>query len=162
MPSMIVLAGVPGCGKSTWAKQMFDLKASIICPDTFRLERYGSLAAAHAPGKRAESNNYVWNRSHTELDQALSHGVDAIVDATNLWRVGRLQLLEIGWRNHADCHLVLFKNVAEAVDRNAARSDDERVTTDDMERMCDRYYDTLSEVENESWDSITFIESFKK
>lgn len=160
MPNMIVLAGVPGSGKSTWAKQMFDLKASIFCPDVYREDKYGSRANAHMPGVRKEANEYVWNRTHTALEQALKHGIDSVVDATNLWRVGRLQLLEIGWRNKAHCHLVLFKNVAQAIDRNTARTEDLRVPTEDMERMCDRFYDTLSEVENESWDSIVFIESF--
>lgn len=161
MPNMIVLAGVPGCGKSTWAKQMFDLKATILCPDAYREERYGSLVNAHAPGVRKEANEYAWQRTHTDLEHALKHGVDSVVDATNLWRVGRLRLLEIGWSNKAHCHLVLFKNVAEAIDRNTARDEHDRVPTADMERMCDRYYDTLSEVENESWDSVIFIESFR-
>lgn len=161
MPNMIVLAGVPGCGKSTWAEKMFDLKASIFCPDTYREQRYGSLVEAHAPGVRKEANAYAWEKTHSGLEQALQHGIDSIVDATNLWRVGRLQLLEIGWRNKARCHLIVFKNVAEAIDRNAARPEEDRVPTADMERMCDRYYDTLTEVENESWDTIAFIESFK-
>jgi len=160
MPNMIVLAGIPGCGKSTWAARLFDLKATILSPDAFREEKYGSLFEAHKPAARAEANAYAWGRTHADLGDGLKHGVDCVVDATNLWRSGRLQLLEVGARSKAKCHLVLFKNLAEALDRNAARSTD-KVPVLDMERMCDRYYDTLSEVENEFWDSLIFIESFK-
>ena len=161
MSNLIVLAGMPGCGKSTWAKEMFDLKYTIICPDNMRERLYGSVAAAHKPDVIAKANTRVWKQTHWELEEGLAHNICCVVDATNLWRPGRLKLLEIGWTNKARCHLVLFKNIVDAIDRNLTRNDEKRVPTADMERMSESYYDTLSEIEAESWDSILQIESYR-
>lgn len=158
MPNLIVLSGMPGSGKTTWAKELFDLKYTILSPDTFIEAKYGSFNAVGEPADEASS--FAWSETYSRLEGALSHNIDCIVDATNLWRSSRQRLLEIGWRNQSRCHLVIFKNMVDAIDRNAARHS-RRVNTAGMEAMTDRYYDTLSEVENESWDSITMLESFR-
>jgi predicted kinase len=161
MSNLIVLAGVPGSGKSTWAKRLFDLKASIVSPDTIRLKEYGSLEAAWTPENAATHGERVWKQSHRLTEEYLSHNVDVVFDATNLCQNGRKDLIQIGWDCNASCHLILFKNVLEAAVRNAQRKGAARVPEDVMARMMGQYYDTLAQVIQESWDSVLKVESYR-
>lgn len=166
MPNLIVLAGVPGSGKSTWAHSIFDLKYSIVSSDTIRTRLYGSLKVAHEganPGKAESSpnNKEVFDIFHREVEEKLRHGVDVIADATHLSRKSRQRMLEIAWKTSAKAHLVIFKNLLEADFRNASRDDDARVPAEVMRHMEWKFYDTLAEHMQEPWDSVMKVEGFR-
>jgi predicted kinase len=158
--NLIILAGIPGCGKSTWARQFFDLKYKIVSTDEIRKRSFGSLKAAHADeGDRKQINNlHVFDAFHREIREALEHGVDVIADATNLTKSARTILLNIAEATGAQAHLVLFKNLFEATTRNAARDEDAQVPADVMDHMVGKYWNTLAEIVQESYASVTKIE----
>src|SRR3954467_9044685 len=153
MTNLIVLAGVPGSGKSTWAKTMLDLKYSIVSSDAIRKKLAGSLKQAHQDGIKP------WDAFYDDIEQKLDHNVDVVADATFLTKPHRIRALEVGWKHNAKVHLVLFKNVMEATIRNANREEDHRVPDHAMSGMMSLYYDTLAALPQEPWDSITKIES---
>lgn len=130
MTNLIVLAGVPGSGKTTWAHTLGWLKYAITPFD----------------GKRIEEN--------------LRHNVDTIVDATNLTKDDRKLLLGLAQTHGVTPHLVVFKNTLQAVSRNAARTDDKKVPEVLMEKYMAMYYDALSEIAQEAWKSVTKIEGY--
>ena len=57
MPNLVILAGVPGSGKSTWARAFFDLKYRIVSTDEIRRRQFGTLKAAHDGHTETEKPN---------------------------------------------------------------------------------------------------------
>lgn len=155
MPTLVILAGIPGCGKSTWAKALLERKYVIVSTDDIRRRDHGSLKAAHA----ADANAAVFAEFHRQVEDALVHNLDVVADATSLTAESRGQLRDIADRANAKTHLVLFKNVQQALGRNDARDIDARVPSDVMEHMLLKYRDTLADIAREHYDQITKIES---
>jgi predicted kinase len=145
MPNLIITAGIPGSGKSTWARSFFDLKYTIISADAIRLKLFGSLVAAHE-GDRAENNRRVF-AEHTRLVRdALSHNVDVIVDNTSLTPRSREEQRALADEYEAKCHLILFTDLQTAIARNSMRQfieADAFVPLHIMESMVKQYYDTV-------------------
>jgi len=132
MTKLLLLAGVPGAGKTTWAHSLFPLKYTVIGPS-----------------------------EKPRLEDLLNHNVDTIIDgAAGLSRVYRRELLETCEKFGAEPHLVLFKNVLEATTRNASQGED-GWSENMMEIAMDMYYDTLAEVVQEPWKSVTKVESYQ-
>lgn len=157
MPNLIILAGVPGSGKSTWAKGLLAQgKYAIVSTDTIRRNRYGSLKAAHA----ADSNPEIFAEFERQIEDCLAHDIDVVADATYLTADSRRIARDIADRTSARTHLVLFTNVQQAVGQNAARDEDTCVPEDVMQTMMTKYYDTLAEITQESYDSVTKIGSY--
>lgn len=163
MTKLIILAGVPGAGKSTWAKTFFDLKATIVNADTIRIAEFGSLDRAWQNDVTA-NNERVFAIFHRTIRDALEHGIDVIADATHLTRRSRQDV-----RQHAyvvggvTTHLVTFRNTLEAVDRNSSRLGAARVSDEVQGKMLKQYYSTiadLSDGESALYDSVTTIGSF--
>lgn len=155
MSNLIVLAGIPGSGKSTWARQFLDLKYRIISSDEIRKGLAGSLRTAHSEGIKP------WDEFYRQIEVALNHSVDVVADATFLTRRHRQEALTVGQRCFAKTHLIVFKNLLQAIERNAARDEDDRVPKEVMDDMTTLYYNTLHDIDAEPWNSVTKVESFQ-
>lgn len=99
MKTAIVLVGVPGSGKSTYAKT---LNLPHFSSDFIRLELFGSLRTHHRP----EDNQIVFDLLHKKV---FSHDGSLIYDATNTERKRRVllynELKEKGFR--VELHMIL-------------------------------------------------------
>ena len=74
--TFIMLCGVPGCGKSTYAASLATkFNAKIVCLDTIREELYGD---ANILG-----GNEVYNKAKSLIKEYLEAGISVIYDATN-------------------------------------------------------------------------------
>lgn len=155
MADLFILAGVPGSGKSTWARTYLN-GLSRVSSDAIRKELVGSLKEAH----ERNLNDEVFDLFYSRIDRNLFYRFSVVADATHLTRKSRAQLLELAKIHGADAHLILFKNLEEAIDRNNDRPEDTKVPEDVMQRMCSNYFDTLSDIENEGYKTITKVESF--
>lgn len=159
---MIFPVGIPGSGKSTWAKTMFGGKYAIVSSDEIRKEKWGTLRAAHdvTPEVKKERNEEVWDLFYRDLSQLLTHGMDCYADGTNLTSHSRRRLMGTAERAKADLHLILFDNVVQAEARNREREHDLIVPSDVMENFCRLYrqshYD-IFEHESAWYKSITVI-----
>lgn len=154
MPNLVLLAGIPGTGKSTWAKTFFDLKYKIVSSDAIRQRLAGSLRDAH------DKKIKPWDVFYQEIEDALRHDVDVIADATFLTRRHRDRARDVATATGAKCHLVLFKNVFTAQMRNAARDEETKVPSDAMDGMMDLYWNSLAETAQEQYATVTTIEAF--
>src|SRR4051812_41108561 len=124
MANLIIPVGVPGSGKSTWAKSMLDLKYHIVSSDDIRMRLFGSLRAAHEPEVKKDDKAKVWATFYREIDDCLAHGVDVVADATNLRAFAREKLRDIAKLQHAQTHVLLFDNYYQAWFRNRERPED--------------------------------------
>jgi len=85
-PSLVVLIGAAGAGKSTFAAQHFD-PSEILSSDGFR---------ALIAGDEADQTvtRTAFGRLHRRLSSRLREGRMSVVDATNLERAARRTLLQ--------------------------------------------------------------------
>lgn len=155
MPSLIVLVGLPGSGKSTFAKTFFDLKYSVVSSDKIRKDLAGSLREAH------EQQMKPWDVFYKDIGDRLRMDVDVVADATFLTRKHRDRAREVADKHKAIRHLVLFKNWMTANLRNNVRDQATHVPRAVMDDMLNLYYQTLAEIVQEDYATITKIEAFQ-
>lgn len=144
---------LPGSGKTTWTTRV--LKALRVSTDDIRVELSGG-EYVHT----SERNVEVFGTFHARVSEALHSGYDVIADATNLHYRHREALLHIAQEHtvDVDVHYIVFKNVAEAVARNAQR-EVQRVPDDAMVRFVGLYEKALRDIVDEPYTYITYIES---
>lgn len=161
MRNLLIAVGIPGSGKSTWAKELFDLKYTIVSSDVIRLRLFGDLATAHNEANKEANNTLVWSTYHRQIRECLEHNVSVYADATHLSASSREELRDIATQTGAKAHVVMFMNIQDAIARNARRPDATRVPDDVMVMFQNRYYDALFSLrsgEAEKYASVTFIE----
>lgn len=154
MPNLVLLAGIPGVGKSTWAETFFGLKYSIISSDRIRKDLAGSLRSAH------EKDVKPWDVFYREIELRLSHDVDVVADATFLTPRHRDRAREVAKRTNARLHFIIFKNWLVGHERNLARGPDAQVPDEAMGAMMALYWDTLDALGDEAYATVTRIEGF--
>lgn len=88
-PKFIMLIGLPGSGKSTWAEKYIKENSNtlIISSDKIRKELFNDENSQ-------EDNNRVFYEMEIRTLQNLNNGVDVIYDATNVVRKRRKVLLD--------------------------------------------------------------------
>lgn len=161
MANLIIPVGIPGCGKSTWAKKLLDRKYSVVSSDEIRKSFWGSLRESHDPEFKKERNERVWDVFYNTIEDHLVHNVDVFADATNLNDYARERLREIAGRTGADVHVIVFANINEALTRNYSRDEDAVVPEEVMDSMRDLFDKAWTDIEDEPYDSITTIASVK-
>jgi predicted kinase len=144
---------VPGCGKSTWAKFFFN-EYQIVSSDAIRAEKW--------PGEPyvAERNVEVFDVFHDRIDQMLYKGGQVVADATSLNDRARTRLRLLAKKNGAECHLVFFNNLGQALERNGDRDPNlqDWVPYEAMEFMVKKWHETKAAIIDEEYTSITSIE----
>ena len=90
MAKFIMLIGLPGSGKSTYAQTLISNNADTkyLSSDKIREELYGDEAIQGNP-------NTVFTTMHNRVVQFLSDGYDVVYDATNVNRKNRKSVLNI-------------------------------------------------------------------
>ena len=101
MNKFIMLVGLPGCGKTTWAKTNIDDDFNWISSDSIRYELFGDKEVM-------EFNNIVFKTMFDRTCKSLKSGKNVIYDATNLSEKKRTNLL----KNIKDNIKIDFEKVA--------------------------------------------------
>ena len=88
MARLIMLIGLPGSGKSTYAKSLLDPKGKIkyCSSDSIRQELYGDENIQGNP-------QTVFEHLHNKVDMYLHQGYDVVYDATNVTRKNRKSVI---------------------------------------------------------------------
>jgi predicted kinase len=151
---LFILAGVPGCGKSTWARRV--LGGVHMSSDEIRQDLFGDKYDA-------KQNAEVFARFYKEIDKFLLTGMHVIADATNLNNFARSELRTIADRVGCETHLFFFTNVEQALLRNAERDGEQhgskRVPNEGMTHMLEKYELARRDVPLEPYNSVTYIGS---
>lgn len=149
MADLIIPVGIPGCGKSTWTKRFFEI---VVSSDAIRADLYDG---DYDPSRNSE----VFDRFHSLISNHLAFSIFPVVaDATNLQASARAKLRILAIRELARIHYIIFRNVGQAIERNTQRDKRWVVPPDAMLRMVSQYEQMLRDIENEPYDSITYIE----
>lgn len=86
-PTLYVLIGVSGSGKSTYAESMIpNTHLAVVSTDAIRKTYFGS-EEDQRDGAKVFQTAYDWINDH------LQHGKDVVFDATNTTKRGRKELL---------------------------------------------------------------------
>lgn len=149
MSILFIPIGIPGCGKSTFAR---GLGADIVSSDTIR-------ALLTGDENDQTRNGEVFKQFHARIYSDLSNGRNVFADATNLTVSARKALLDEAETARkvqpVTTHVILFKNPAQALRRNNSR--DRVVPEDVMLKMLEKYEQTLSNLWSENYDHITEV-----
>lgn len=151
MAKLFILVGIPGTGKSTWAKTHHEDDV-VVSSDAIREELFGDIT-------NQSNNREVFDTFHTRILSGLERGNNVIADSTALDKFARTRLLKIAYEGGAESHLVVFDNIHQGINRNLER--DRVVPQEAMERMLKKYEEFRGSLPDEAvnYKSITEIGS---
>ena len=152
---LIVLVGMPGSGKTTFAKNVLeDEDVVIISSDEIRLRLTGDESDQ-------SQNDEVFRIYYREIRNYLLDGRNVVADSTNLRRQDRERLRQIAKDAASETHLIIFNNGIQATIRNSQR--ERKVPDHTVLRMAERLQSTLEGMTDEmvinEYNSVTYISS---
>jgi protein phosphatase len=153
--TLLVLCGIPGAGKSTFAEQLLAQEelppTSIVSSDYCR-----TLICDDETNQQVSAD--AFDLFHYIMYKRMRLGRFIIADSTALLANARHRLIEQArLRHYATCLLVFTTDVALSIQRDLAR---ERIVGEPIIRMLQQMLDqALQEIPHESWDQVYRVES---
>jgi predicted kinase len=116
-PHLIILVGIPGSGKTTYAKKYIREHPRTrvhLSSDKIREELYGDESAQGNPAE-------VFSIMQKRAIEALNNGYDVIYDATNITRKDRASIISICPKFvQIECHIIWLP-IYNCINRDATR-----------------------------------------
>ena len=137
MPKLIMMCGIPGVGKSTFAKKYLVQYSNYISRDEIRfsLLKEGEDYFSH--------EHQVWIEYVNRIADCLNEGKDVIADSTNLSEKSRKKLLkDVDLFSNVKCTIECYSfkvPVQVALARNAQREGLAKVPGDALLNMAKNY-----------------------
>ncbi|MHB9132089.1 MAG: AAA family ATPase [Armatimonadota bacterium] len=123
-PQLLVLVGIPGSGKTTYAQQLAARcpTARLVSPDLIRERLYPGYAEGRIDVRKI-NDQHVFRLAYHEAGSALATGYHVIFDATSLTIKRRHKLIALAHRHHAAAVARFFPvRMPEALRRNRLRT----------------------------------------
>lgn len=99
LPILVLTVGIPGSGKSTWAKAFATRSGYMrICPDDIREKITGNISDISCDDR-------VWNEVYHQVGSAISNGSNVILDATMVNSKARRVMIS----QFEDIAIIVFK-----------------------------------------------------
>jgi len=137
-PSLILLVGIPGSGKTTYAEKYIEENPNTVhlSSDKIRAELWGNEATQG-------DNNKVFSLMQSRAIDALNNGQNVVYDATNITRKDRSYIITLCPKfAKIECHII-WAPIETCIERDAAR--ERTVGKEVIDRMLKRfqapYYD---------------------
>lgn len=137
-PSLILLVGIPGSGKTTYAEKYIKENPNTIhlSSDRIRAELWGNESTQG-------DNNEVFSLMQSRAIDALNNGQSVVYDATNITRKDRSYIITLCPKfAKIECHII-WSPIETCIERDAAR--ERTVGKEVIDRMLKRfqapYYD---------------------
>jgi predicted kinase len=129
-PRLILLVGIPGSGKTTYAKEHTDENTIHLSSDSIRAELYGDESIQGDPSE-------VFSLMQTRAVEALNNGKDVIYDATNITRKDRACIINICPKfAKIEAHII-WAPIGMCIERDAMR--ERTVGKEVIDRMLKRF-----------------------
>jgi predicted kinase len=168
IPHLIVVVGMPGCGKTTWAEEYaerMDADIEVISSDAKReeiLERHPRLSKPGVLLARfwkmtPPPQDLAFAMWHTDIFRALRERKIVIADATNLQGFARDKLREIADLLEVGREARVWTNAATARERNRSRGSGLRVGDTSMASMEQQLVAAKASVEDEGYARIEWV-----
>lgn len=123
----VMLVGIPGCGKSTYAKSLEERGYVWLSSDNLRTQM---------GFEQGKGNREVFATMEMLVKNALSEGKNVIYDATNLKKSNRTSILNVVSEYNTEKEAVVFTlPLRECIRRNNLRTGDARVPEEIIFRM---------------------------
>lgn len=137
-PKLILLVGIPGSGKTTYAKDYMERNCNTLhlSSDAIRKELYGDESIQGDPVE-------VFSLMQKRAIEALNNGCDVLYDATNITRKDRSGIIGMCPKfAKIECHII-WAPIELCIERDASR--DRTVSKEVIDKMLKRfqtpYYD---------------------
>ena len=115
-PSLILLVGIPGSGKTTYSEQYIEKHPNTVhlSSDKIRAELWGNEATQG-------DNNEVFSLMQSRAIEALNDGQSVVYDATNVTRKDRSYIISLCPKfAKIECHII-WAPIETCIERDAAR-----------------------------------------
>lgn len=131
-PSLILLVGIPGSGKTTYAEKYIEEHPNTIhlSSDKIRAELWGNEAIQG-------DNNEVFSLMQSRAIEALNNGQNVVYDATNITRKDRSYIIALCPKfAKIECHII-WAPIETCIERDAERK--RTVGKEVIDRMLKRF-----------------------
>lgn len=120
---LYMLIGIPGCGKTTFAKKyLTKTNTIIISTDEIRKELTGTYSFSN------KTNEKVFNTAKRRIKSALLNGLNVVFDATNTQKIYRQNFIKVAQDTKSDVVAIIFKTpLSICLERNSKRNLERRV-----------------------------------
>ena len=137
---MVLMVGIPGCGKSTYARERLAghlrISRDEMRGDPAEVDRlaWRYRREVHPKNKKPKK---VRRAEYILVSDALRSGRDIVIDSTNTTRSKRELNIRLAKEHGARVRAVFFTDHEAAMERNARRIGKERVPDRSMRRILD-------------------------
>lgn len=150
LPDFIMLMGIPGSGKSTWAREYVlkcDASFTVVSADEIRKQLVGNM-------QNQSRNEEVWEVVLNQCQGLLRNGRNVILDATNTGTEKRRKF--VAQLPACNKHLKIFhvpKTLAKSRIAKDLQNGVDRAPVPDnvIERMNKQFQDALLAIKDENW-----------
>lgn len=143
MTTLTILRGLPGSGKSTWARTHVDSNTVIVSLDSLREMMAGSRQTWHET-MDPRMNRLLIRQAHTIIGDLLRKGVNVISDAQHADPRFFAEEVQIAARNKANVKAISFTHTWDVLqERNRIRPEAERVPEDYLRSQYEKWHERL-------------------
>ena len=157
-PRLVLLIGIPGAGKTTYAIEHINDNAVYLSSDAIREELYGDESIQGDPSE-------VFSLMQSRAVEALNEGQDVWYDATNITRKDRASIINLCPKFAKIEAYLIWVPIEECIKRDASR--DRTVGKEVIDRMLKRfqapYYDegideiVIVKPDGWDWEEICYV-----
>jgi predicted kinase len=135
MSKVLILRGLPGSGKSTWAKDYIERNKGWV-----RINKDDLRSMAHNSVWSKENEKVILDIRNTLIEHLLSSGINVIVDDTNFASKHITDIMELANKHKAGFEVKDFDvPLEECLKRNAERTGKARVPDKVIIEMYEKY-----------------------
>lgn len=144
MSTLTILRGLPGSGKSTWARKHVDANTVIVSLDGLREMMAGGRQAWHET-MNPQTNRLITRQAHTIISDLLAKGMNVISDSQHANPRFCVDEVRIAMERKAHIKTVTFDMpLDELLERNRTRSEADRVPEEYLRTQYETWHDTLA------------------
>lgn len=143
MTTLTILRGLPGSGKSTWARKHVDSNTVIVSLDGLREMMAGGRQAWHET-MNPQLNRILVRQAHTIISDLLAKGVNVISDSQHVNPRFCVNEVQIAVRHKAHVETMTFNTSLDVLlERNQTRPENDRVPEEYLRTQYETCHENL-------------------